>query len=297
MKKYCTESLSSPPSRFDVFFIITSIIYLLCFQGCNPEVPRFYEIKSVRLQSIKSDTLKVNIHAFLTSQTKIDYEINDLRLKIYKDSILLGESNFAGLEEVKYSNNLIIYMDLNLLTNKLLTVLNTDEDSLHLTLKGFTKITYGLFKIHRELNIPVNFNFRDLIKTFLGNYTGKNSILTLNDLSIRDLKLTTTTFNIGFEAFNPFNIDFVIMDYPSTIYLNNTKIGFGQLEKPLILNSQKNTTGSYFIFKVDNLSFVSNFHNLIFQNNPYYETKGILHLKIFNYLIKLPFNFKGTLTF
>jgi len=245
---------------------------------------------------MKSDTLKINVHALLTSQSKINYDINDLRLKIFKDSIFLGESNFVGLEEVKYSNNLIIYMDLNLLTDKLAGALNTNEDSLHLILKGFTNLTYGWFKIHRELNIPLIFNFRDLIKAFIGKNAGNNSLLTLNALSIQDLKLTTTTFNIGFEVVNPYNIDFIIMDYPSTIYINTTEIGKGRLEKPLLLNSKPNITSSHFIFKAYNLSFVSNIGKLIYCNNSFYETKGILHLKIFNYLIKLPFNYKGKLT-
>ncbi|NWF51303.1 MAG: LEA type 2 family protein [Ignavibacteriaceae bacterium] len=278
-----------------ILFILLGIFIIKFYCNRTEFAPSIKKVESISINDINKDSISLNIKITAENKNDFDLDIKDIRVKILKGTDTLGNARCNDNLVLPKKKLAAINFDASLSTPITAKHLSLQEDTLRLILKGKITADLKLVQLPIDFEIPFSFAFRDhFINTIEEKVKNKKIITPLNAL-VTGLGLSETTVKINFELNNPYGIEFKLTDYPSEIFINGKYAGKGNLDKDIFVKEAGSESPGQVLFKLDNFKSISSLFGSLFTGKLEYETKGNLHINIFDLDIEFPYSFKGVL--
>jgi len=278
-----------------ILLLSTGLFKFMCSPG--KAVPQFKSVKDIKIELINNDTIKINLIAIVQNNSKSSINTEKLFLNILSGKDTIGYA--VSLKDVEFKpdiNN--IPMQVYLKTSSLIkSISSVKNDSLILNLAGKVKAKIALFNPEFEVNSPFVLSLKnDLLNPLIEGSNNEN-IIAVNSIRIKDIGLNSTKIVVEFTFRSPFNLEYELLSYPSTISIYNSKVGKGDLlNSPLKIKN--GITKGKFLFNASNFMSVGAGLSTIFHGGlADYYIEGILHLRIFNNDLSLPYSKSGKINF
>ncbi len=264
---------------------------------CSPSIfsPEIKSIKDIRIEEINSDSIKLLVIVTIENKNIISSTIKNLFVNMVYANDTLGSALKNKPVDITAKSYADIELSVNLSTRRAVSLFNTGEDSLKLRLVGKLTAVIAMVNIPIEIDLPLTFSLKDNLFKTIEKDSQKDKIISIDEASLKEIGLSESVVEIGFQLKNPYGLAFTLTKYPSKIYINGSYAGDGDLTGPLTLKAKNQIVNGKIVFKLNNFSSVTSLFSSLFSRKIEYETKGDLYLKILDYDIILPYNFKGVL--
>ncbi len=281
------------------FLIVSAAVIFLAVNTflCSPAgiAPEIIDLKDIEILELKSDSIKLNINVLALNKNDSDLEIIDVNLKLMIEDNLIGTA--IRTEEItmeKFDTSSIkFYANLN--TLKAVELYSEKKDTVHLRLKGEVTADLGLITIPVKVDLKHKFDLQRKITETIENDTKSNNLLKVGAAKIESIGLNNSIVEVEFKLINPYEIDILLTDYPSHIFINDNKSGDGNISSEILLQREKSVAYGSVIYKLSNFKTISSLFGSILKGKLVYRTSGMLYLVVLGYNIQFPFNFKGEL--
>jgi LEA14-like dessication related protein len=279
--------------------IIIGILLFLITNNfiCTPPglAPEFKEIKQTEIIKFNSDSLWVSIVIIAENKNDFDVDIKDLLVNIIHQNDTIGS---AGKDEkilLESFETGEVEFNATLGTEKMLALISSDEDSLKLDLVGSAIANLGLISLPVDVDLSFVIAVKEQIAKSIKQDTDDDKIITIVSAGIKSMNLGESNVEIDFKINNPYGIEFSVIDYPSTIFINGSEAGTGNVDNIIIVHSKGNESKGTIKYQLSNSKTFASLFGSLFSGKLEYETEGILLIDILGFNIQFPYSMKGVL--
>jgi len=279
--------------------IVIGIIFFLLTNNfiCTPSglAPEFKEIKETEIHKFNSDSLWISIVISAENKNNFEIDIENLIINIIYKNDTLG---FAERKEKWIIRSLEagdVKFDAVLSTVKVLEIISSDEDSLQLNLKGSADANLGLITLPVDVDLSFIIAVKDQIAKSIKRDTESDKIITVVSAGLKSMGFGESIVEIDFKIYNPYGIDFSIINYPSKISINGKEAGTGNVDDVIMVNSKGNESKGKIRYTLSNSRTLTSLFGSLFTGKLEYETEGNLLINIMGFNIEFPYSMKGVL--
>jgi len=177
----------------------------------------------------------------------------------------------------------------------MLEIISTDEDSLQLSLKGSADANLGLITLPVDVDLSFIIAVKDQIAISIKRDTESDKIITVVSAELKNMGFGESIVEIDFKIYNPYGIDFSVINYPSIISINGKEAGTGNVDDVIMVNSKGNESKGIVRYTLSNSRTLTSLFGSLFSGKLEYETEGKLLINIMGFNIEFPYSMKGVL--
>jgi LEA14-like dessication related protein len=284
--------------KFTIFFVSAAVLFFVANTFlCSPKgiAPEIRDITNIKILELKSDSLQLDINVLVLNKNDTDVEIDNIHMILIIDKDTIGSASRNEEIKIKRFDTSTVSFFANLNTIKTIEIASDKKDTINLKLKGEVTADLGLIKIPVEVELDHKFDLQKKLTETVESDTKKNRLLKVEAAKLKYLSLGNSTVEVEFRLNNPYDIDIVLKNYPSQIYINENKSGDGNIDSEILLKKKESIVNGSVFYVLSNFKTISSLLGSITKRKIDYRTSGILHLEVLGYNIKFPFNFKGEL--
>lgn len=278
--------------------IIGILLFLLTNNFiCTPSglAPEFKEIKQTEIIKFNSDSLWVSISVIAENKNDFDIDIKNLHVNIIHQTDTIGLANKDEKFLLKSFETGETKINAVLGTEKMLTLISLDEDSLQLGLVGSAVANLGLISMPVDVDLAFVIAVKDQIAKSVKQDTEDDKIITIVSAGLQSMNLGESIVEIDFQINNPYGIEFSVIDYPSVIFINGDEAGNGNVGEIIMVHSKGKESKGIISYKLSNSKTFTSLFGSLFSGKLEYETKGNLLIDILGFNIQFPYSMKGVL--
>jgi LEA14-like dessication related protein len=266
--------------------------FLCSSYGIAPEV---IDIKHVKIIKLKSGLLNLQIGVLVLNKNKADVKIENVCLNLITENDTIG-SVFEDKNTVMKGNDTTeVSFYTNLKTHKVLELASEQKDILTIIIKGEVNVDLGLTAIPADIDLSYAFNLKRELAETIERDTKEKKLIKIKKAILRSLNLGESTVEIGFTLTNPYDVDIILKEYPSQIFINEINSGKGKLTSEIKLPKENSAADGSAIYELSNLNTIKSLFGSVFTGKLEYRTNGTVFIDILGYDIQFPFNFEGEL--
>ncbi len=279
--------------------IVVTLLYMvyqslvITFPPVDRFIPEVTGIAGYELKEISNDSLKLECTVRFYNPNPVDITISNILFDVLRDGVTLGVITRDSNAVFKANDTVSVVFQLKFITEKMVGIFTNQPDTLHIVMKGpvYAEVLGG--KIDRSVEFPFSIAIKDQMNDLVMKDSEYGNLVKIQDPRFEGFSFKKTTITIPFTVNNPYNLDLTIVNYPAQIFINDKFIGNGRMPQPLKLApNQKGKTGS-FLFDADNASTLGTLPGILFGGKLKYATRGTIKVKVFDYIISIPFNHNG----
>jgi LEA14-like dessication related protein len=269
------------------------MIYIFVFTNAfEPEIKGIRELKITRLTSTEL-SLDVIIQIENGNFFTLNLKNIDLFLVNHNDTLgFLDEPKEIIIPANSMSEK---KLKVNLETKKVANILKDGKDTLTLNIvvKAETKLLFITFPVNLETEL--NFALQENLSNFVQTDSKDKKIIDVKSVSINKIGLTETQLLINFTLNNPYEVKLKLVEYPSVVFINDSKSGVGNLQNEIEADSLQSNVEGTFVFDLNNFQAIKSAFGVLFSQKLHYKTDGFLVIEIVGIKVKLPFSYNGEL--
>jgi len=264
---------------------------------CTPSglAPEFKEIKKTEITKFNSDSLWLTMTATADNKNDFKIEIQNLRVNIINQNNSLGYAERKDIWEIGASTTGEIEFNSALDTKKILKIVSDETDSLNLRLIGSAEANLGFVMLPVDIDIEFTVPVKDQISKTVKQDTDSDKIITIISAGIKNLNLGEAIVEVEFSIANPYGIEFSVIEYPSTIFINGNEAGTGNISSTILVKAKGEKSEGSISYKMSNPKTLTSLFGSLFSRKLEYETDGVLLINILGYNINIPYRMKGVL--
>ncbi|MGE5365604.1 MAG: hypothetical protein ACM3SM_15840 [Bacteroidota bacterium] len=273
-----------------VTLVITALAAVTLLRLLAVRQPEMRHIKSVRLESISRDSVKLRlcIEAFNPNYFDISLKSASLGLLSHSDTIGILRSSGHKKMHAASADSLVFY--LSVANTRIGQLMKNTADTLPVMIKG--RIDASVFSIDSNVGVevPLNLPLKDYVYSAISALPFDSFLIIRNtSVDFAGSGRIVVVMDIVFR--NPLNLDIELINYPSSITVGNTYTGEGYLLNSLKTGRNKRSADGKFIFVLNGHSPQSAAGLL--SGSGTFETNGVLQMRLSGKPIDLPFAFSG----
>lgn len=276
-----------------IMLFILFLIYIFVFT--NPFEPEIKGVKELKITRLTSSEFNLEIVIEIENSNFFEMNLSDIDLYLIHQNDTLGFLE-QPKELVIPSNSKIDYnLKVSLYTIKVAEILKDEKDTLNFNLQGKAKTKLLFFTFPINLDTKLDFALKENLSNFVQTDSKDKKIIDVKSASINKIGLTKSQLLINFTLNNPYEVKLKLVEYPSVVFINDSKSGEGNLQNEIEADSLQSNVGGTFLFDLDNFQAIKSAFGVLFNQKLEYRTEGPLVIEIVGIKIKLPFSYKGEL--
>ncbi|GEM_PF-1724237 len=283
---------------FTPIFLIGIILFLITNNFiCTPSglAPEFKNIKETEILKFNFDSLWVSIVALAENKNDFEIDIENLAVSIIHQNDTLGYAERKEKWRLKSLETGNVQFNAVLGTKKILEIISSDEDSLHLKLIGSADANLGLITLPVDVDLSFIIAIKEQIAKSIKQDTESNKIITIISAGLKSKSFGESIVEIDFKINNPYGIEFTVINYPSKISINGIEAGTGNIDDVIMVNSKGNESKGKIRYTLSNSKTFASLFGSLFSRKLEYETEGQLLIDIMGFNIEFPYSMKGVL--
>lgn len=262
----------------------------LCSQTADP--PEIVDIKDIRITELDADSLKLQINVLAKNKNESDINVNHLLLKLLIGSDTLGavvqdKNIYMKRLDTSYIN-FLAYLS----TIKLIELLSASNDVVTMRVLGTGEANPGFISLPVDVDLSHSFNIKEKLTETVERDIREKNLIDLQNATLKLQGINSSAVEIKIKVNNIYGLDFIVKDYPSEIFVNDSKAGTGNIKEEISISANGNDSYGVAVYRLNNLRTITSLFGSL-GGKLAYETKGTLYLEILDYEINFPFNFGG----
>ena len=276
-----------------IMLFILFLIYIFVFN--NPFDPEIKGIRELKITRLTSTELSLDIIIQIENGNFFTLNLKDINLFLVNHNDTLGFLDEPKEIIIPANSILEKKLKVNLETKKVLNILKDEKGTLTLNLvgKAETKLLFITFPVNLETEL--NFALKENLSNFVQTDSKDKKIIDVKSASINKIGITKSQLIINFTLNNPYEVKLKLVEYPSVVFINDSKSGEGNLQNEIEADSLQSNVGGTFLFDLDNFQAIKSAFGVLFNQKLEYRTEGFLVIEIVGIEIKLPFSYNGEL--
>lgn len=273
--------------------MLIAIFLLYLFVFSNPFEPEIKGIKDLKINHLTSSELNLDITIQIENSNFFELNLREISLFLISQKDTIGFLDEPKEIIIPADSILEQRLKVNLETKKVANILKDEKDTLKLNLVGLAKSKFLFITFPVKLNTELNFALKENLSNFVQTDSQDKKIIDVKSARINKIGLTESQLLINFTLNNPYEVKLKLVDYPSEVYINETKSGEGSLQNEIEADSLQSDVEGTFVFDLNNFQAVKSVFGVLLNQKLEYRTKGFLVIEIVGIRVKLPFTYSG----
>ncbi|RKY94594.1 MAG: hypothetical protein DRQ13_08050, partial [Ignavibacteriae bacterium] len=178
---------------------------------------------------------------------------------------------------------------------KVIKSASVNNDSLNLRMLGTANADLGLFTIPVDIDLEYSLNIKENISQLVEKDVQIEKLIKLKGGKLKSFSSSESVVEVEFKIQNPYGVDFTVVGYPSTIFINDKEAGSGDIKNTIEIEKNGEEIKAVSVYKLDNVKTISSLFGSFFTGKLIYKTTGTLLIEILGYKIQFPYSFNGEL--
>ncbi len=285
-----------------IYFALILILVIIFFGALSTFgfiKPKVLGVTNVEVLEINKDSVSINVEVSLINEFFLDVDIKEIKIDILSENDTIGTVNSTIQINLPGNDTSKITLPAKFNTSKLAELLEKNEDTLKVKLKGLIIAKILFFntdvEIEENLKIELKSSILKAIEKASNQEDTADKIIEIKSAKLIDVGLKYSKVLIEFKLKNPYDLPIKLVSYKSDIYINDNYSGNGNIKEEIELKSKGEISEGQFEFEVENLKGIKSIFRTIFTSKMTYKTIGNLHLNILGFNVKIPYSSTGDL--
>jgi LEA14-like dessication related protein len=265
------------------------------FLRADTLTPQIKGIENISLTESSQSKISATADLLVDNTRGVTVNLLDMRIQILYHSDTLGSAQ--SNQPINLSTDSIqkVPLLIELRTPKILHLFSQELDTIQLDIEGEAFIKWFIIKLPLPIKTQMSLSPKDVLKRFYTDSLSTKNIAKVNRAYLKSLGFSESIVTVEFSLTNPVNLPITLLSYPATLFINDRNSGTGNIDTAIYLAKMNDTAAGTISFHLNNLRTLIALGGGLLSAKLEYETKGKLHIQVFDNEIILPYSFKGVL--